>query len=117
MDRADTPPLPSDATVAGAYFVFLSASGAWVPYLAPWLEANGFDGWSIGTISASMAAVRLVSGPLWGIVADATQRSARLLGVASTLGATGAVIALVSGSPPWIVGGLLLGALARAPVG
>ncbi len=113
----DDPPLPSDRLVAATYFVLLSATGAWVPYLAPWLRSAGFDAWWIGTISAAMAAVRLVSGPLWGIVADATQRTARLLVVASLLGAIAAILALLSGSATWIVAGLLLGALARAPVG
>jgi len=114
--RAEPSP-PSDLLVAGTYFVVLSASGAWVPYLAPWLAAEGFDAWAVGTISAAMAAVRLVSGPLWGILADATQRSARLLGFASALGALGAILALTSAAPAWVVTGLLLGALARAPVG
>lgn len=102
--------------LAAMYLLHLSTSGAWGPYLAPWLRSSGFDGAAVGSLLAGMAAVRVLSGPGWSLVADVTRRTALLLRIAAGMGALAAAVALTGGSTGWTAVGLLAGAFARAPI-
>ncbi len=111
-----TDPTAERRLLAAMYLLHLSTSGAWGPYLAPWLRSSGFDGAAVGSLLAGMAMVRVLSGPAWALVADTTRRSALLLRIAAGIGALAAAVAITGASPAWTVAGLMAGSFARAPI-
>ena len=112
MHRADD----EDRRLATLYAIQFAVSGAWGPYLAPWLRHAGFDPATAGAVLAAMAAVRTLSSPLWGFVADWLQRTARLLTLTGALGAVCGLLTLTADAPAVVVAALLTGALFRGPI-
>jgi PPP family 3-phenylpropionic acid transporter len=112
----DPPARSHEPLLAAMYFAFYACSGAWVPYLAPYLTSRGFDAAAVGTTLAAMAAVRVLSGPLWGFAADVTRRTAGLLAVAAALGVASGAVTLWSTIPAWIAIFLMFGAASRAAI-
>ncbi len=64
--------------LAGFYFLFFAAVGAFLPYWSLYLEGIGLDARHIGALVALGMAVRIVTPNLWGWIAD---RRGRRMGV------------------------------------
>jgi len=76
------------------YFLLYAGNGAWLPFLGVYFKQLGFTGLQIGTISGVGAAMRIVSQPIWGVVADLWGRRRSLLVVLLSM-------ALVVASAAW----------------
>jgi PPP family 3-phenylpropionic acid transporter len=74
----------------GYYFCFFAAMASLIPYLVLYYRQAGLSGSQIGMLTGIGPFITLVSAPLWGGLADATQRHKALL-----LVATGAAMAAV----------------------
>jgi len=64
--------------LAGFYFLFFAAVGAFLPYWSLYLEGIGLEAERIGTLVALGMAVRIVTPNLWGWLAD---RRGRRMGI------------------------------------
>lgn len=107
---------PSNVDLAGFYFAFFGALGAVFPQLPILLAARGLSPRDISWIMIVIPVSNLAAPPLWGVLADAWERSALLLQIA-TFGCAASVLLLV---PHWGVLGSALAVLVfsffRAPV-
>jgi PPP family 3-phenylpropionic acid transporter len=75
------------------YFFFYAAQSSLIPFLALYYAQFGFSASQIGLLSGVLPLITLVSAPLWGGLADVTQKHRRLLMLAIA-GAWTAVLAL-----------------------
>jgi PPP family 3-phenylpropionic acid transporter len=76
------------------YFFFYAAWAALLPFLPIFYRAEGLSGAQIGVITSILPLMTLVAAPLWGGLADATQKHRNiLLGV--MLGSLASVAALM----------------------
>ena len=90
MTAADGRPAASRAAGAGArpvpavrlsgfYLLHFAVVGCFMPFLGPWLASLGHGAVVIGTLTAVMAAGRIVAPPLWAWLADSLPRRLPLL--------------------------------------
>lgn len=104
MARAVRPRL----LLSALYLADLAGVGAWLPFLAVALDRKGISGAGIGGLLAIIPVARMLSAPLWSLVADRT-RSGRALLRLATGGSLLAAVALAAlPLPPWGIGVLLL---------
>lgn len=73
------------------------AVGLWAPFAGPWLAARGLDATRIGVALGTGAAMKLIAPWLWGWLADASGRHARL--IAATSAATAVAAAALVWAP------------------
>jgi PPP family 3-phenylpropionic acid transporter len=105
-----------DVALSRLYFLLLGASGAWVPYLALYLQQQGLDAAAVGRVMVGMGLARVVAGPLWGVLADTVRRDRWLLSAGTAV--TSAVGLAALGSPIGAISAVLAAhALFRAPLG
>jgi PPP family 3-phenylpropionic acid transporter len=100
--------------------VLFTASGAGIgtlmPYLAVYLAWRGLSATLVGLVLGLMAAVGVVTVPLWGAVADRGMGAAAALRLSCVVAALGSLTLLAAGS--WLPGVVLAAAVlaaARAP--
>ncbi|MCB0060461.1 MAG: MFS transporter [Caldilineaceae bacterium] len=98
------------------YFCHFAAMAALVPFLALYYRQLGLGEQTIGLLTGLPPLLTLVVAPLWGALADATQRHQRLLQIA--LGGLFLTVLLFSlvRNPIWLLPLVLLYALFNAPI-
>ncbi|QSA99202.1 MFS transporter [Methylococcus sp. EFPC2] len=69
--------------LSGFYFFYFAGLGAFLPYWSLYLKGEGYDAEQIGVLLALFAATRLITPNLWGWLADVSDRSMRLIRIAS----------------------------------
>lgn len=72
--------------LAALYFADIGAVGAWLPFLALHLDRRGVEGGIIGLLLATIPAARMLSAPLWSLLADRTRSGRALLRLATAGG-------------------------------
>jgi MFS transporter, PPP family, 3-phenylpropionic acid transporter len=98
------------------YFLYYAGAAALIPFLAIHYKSLGFHGEQIGALSAVLPLVGLLSGPLWGMLADSTRRHRQALIIAMT-GAIGfAVLLSIPSSFYILIAVLALFAFFSAPI-
>ncbi len=76
-----------------AYYFFIFAALAFVaPFLTLYYEGLGLNGKQIGILAAIPSIVTFVSAPIFGALADVTQKHKRILGIAILLVIVGIII-------------------------
>lgn len=81
--------------LAALYLMDIGAVGAWLPFLAVHLDRRGVEGPVIGLLLATIPVARMLSAPLWSLLADKTRSGRALLRLAtggSLLAATGVAV-------------------------
>jgi PPP family 3-phenylpropionic acid transporter len=68
--------------IAVFFFVYYSANGVLVPYLSAYFRELGFSGQEIGLVASMSPIATILIPPVWGFLADRTQRPTLLLKVA-----------------------------------
>lgn len=76
------------------YFCFYAAGSALIPYLGLYYQSLGLTGRYIGLLTGIPPLVTLFAAPLWGSVADATQRHRQML--LTAIGSTIVVVLALS---------------------
>jgi len=100
------------------YAVSFAVLGAVAPYFALELQARGASGVTLALSLGSLPLVRLVAGPLWGLLADWLQGSKRVLVLGATITFLATAILAYEDLPPRITPLVMaLWALGRAPMG
>lgn len=89
---------PSLPLLSAFYGVVLASLGALVPFWGPRLEAHGLSGRELGLVMAMLPLGRLVSSPLWGVLADRYRMAGLLLRVGCAVALVGAVVFYVAES-------------------
>jgi PPP family 3-phenylpropionic acid transporter len=89
--------------LSGFYFFYFAALGAFMPYWALYLQAEGHGPARIGVLMALFAGTRLVAPNLWGWLADASDRSMRLIRAASVLAAASFLLFERADSYAWMM--------------
>ncbi len=79
------------------YFCYYAAMSGLIPFLALYYRSAGLNSAQIGLLTGISPFVMWLSAPLWGAVADATNRH-RLLLTASILGTMASILALSQAS-------------------
>jgi MFS transporter, PPP family, 3-phenylpropionic acid transporter len=97
------------------YAFMYAAYGVSSPFMPAFFEHRGLAAGQIGTLFAAGTAIRLVSGPLVGRLADATQALRTILALCELLAAVVAVSLLTPSSFTWLLLISLLYAAALAP--
>jgi MFS transporter, PPP family, 3-phenylpropionic acid transporter len=97
------------------YAFMYVAYGVSSPFMPAFFEHRGLAAGQIGTLFAAGTAIRLVSGPLVGRLADATQALRTILALCELLAAVVAVSLLTPSSFTWLLLISLLYAAALAP--
>ncbi len=95
------------------YCLAVGSLGAFHPLLSLVLERRGAPSGVIPLLLALFPLGVLLAGPLWGWLADRTGRTARVVSIAMSFAATGALITLLPGSYLATVPGLALIAMSR----
>ncbi|MFZ1597814.1 MAG: major facilitator superfamily domain-containing protein 6 [Anaerolineae bacterium] len=99
-----------------AYFFYFAAGACLLPFLALYYAQNGMSASQIGLLSGLLPLVTLVSAPLWGGLADATQRHRPVL----LLAMAGSIVVVVALSQTsglrWLIPLVILNAFFLAPV-
>jgi PPP family 3-phenylpropionic acid transporter len=98
------------------YLLYFAAAAALIPFIALYYEQVGLSPRQIGLLAAMPPLTTLLSAPLWGGLADATQQHHRLLGLAIG-GTLIAVLALsLTGAFYWLIPVVLAYAFFAAPI-
>ncbi len=108
--------MPSHVVPKFYYFCHFAAMAALMPFLALYYRELGLNEARIGLLSALPPLLTLVVAPLWGALADATERHQQLLQTA--LGGLWVTILFFSlvHDPRWLVLLVVLYALFSAPI-
>ncbi len=69
--------------LSGFYFFYFATLGAFLPYWSLYLEDQGFNAVQIGELSALMVATKVIAPNVWGVIADYTGKSLRIIRLAS----------------------------------
>jgi PPP family 3-phenylpropionic acid transporter len=102
---------PSIVRPAIVYALLFGSVGAYVPYIALYLESRGLELGSVGALIALYSAVSLVAAPTWGAVADGIGEARGPIMAAALLSAgTAALLGLASSALPLTVSIALLAA-------
>lgn len=109
-------PTPLYLTPKFYYFCHFAAMAALMPFLALYYRQLGLGEQTIGLLTGLPPLLTLVAAPLWGALADATQRHQRLLQIA--IGGVWLTILLFSmvRDPAWLLPLVLVYALCNAPI-
>ncbi len=99
------------------YFVSIGALGGTIPMLGARLEASGMSGRDIGLIMAMLPLGRILSGPVWGVLADRSRRAGALLRVGCVIALVGTVLFLVPSNLAVAAIASLLFSVGRMPMG
>ena len=59
--------------LATQYFLYFGVMGMHLPFFNLYCYELGFNGWQIGTLSASRSVVLIIFGIVWSILADRFQ--------------------------------------------
>lgn len=103
--------------LAALYFAHMGGIGAWLPFLALHLDRQGISGAAIGGLLALIPAARMLSAPVWAVVADRFQTGRTMLRVATTVSVlAAAAIALLPLGPLGIGLALVAFSALRAPI-
>ncbi|MFT4977430.1 MAG: PPP family 3-phenylpropionic acid transporter [Myxococcota bacterium] len=116
MSTLSTLSAPSLARLATIYAGSFAVLGAVMPYLALELREQGVTGLALAAAMGTLPLGRLLAGPAWSVLADATRSQRLILRTACLLAAMG-LAALIWGGGMWAVGAVLLFAVGRAPMG
>lgn len=109
-------PTPLYLTPKFYYFCHFAAMAALMPFLALYYRQLGLGEQTIGLLTGLPPLLTLIAAPLWGALADATQRHQRLLQTAiGGLWLTVLLFSLVR-NPAWLLPLVLLYALCNAPI-
>jgi PPP family 3-phenylpropionic acid transporter len=77
------------------YFIYYAAMAALYPYLPVYYRQLGLSGEQIGVLTATVPLINLLSGPMWGWLADSYQQHKRVLVLSMlTVGALGTLLIL-----------------------
>lgn len=90
------------------YFLYFSAAGTALPFLADYLKGRGFTGNQVGNVQMAPAVVALFAGVSWARVAERLRDPVRVVGWITTWAAFCAVL-LPFASTPWTVGLVMVG--------
>jgi MFS transporter, PPP family, 3-phenylpropionic acid transporter len=93
--------------IVGFYVLYFAAVGIMVPYLPPYLRSLGLSGAEIGALMSIGPLLMMVVPPVWGYVADRSQRTTALLKLAA-LGAGLAFTPLVGVTAFWSIAAILV---------
>ena len=93
--------------IVGFYFFYFGAVGILVPYLPPYLRSLGLSGAEIGALMSIAPLLMIVVPPIWGYLADRTQRITSMLKLAA-LGTALAFAPLVGISVFWVLAAALV---------
>lgn len=98
------------------YLFYYAASASLLPFLVLYYQEIGLTGRQIGVLAGVMPLTMFVGAPLWGELADVTQRTRRLLLLA--IAGSFVPVALITqfSTFPWVLLAVLLLALTIAPV-
>ena len=69
--------------LSGFYFFYFATLGGFLPYWSLYLKNGGFDPIEIGELSALLVGTRIIAPNLWGLIADHTGKSLRIIRIAS----------------------------------
>ncbi len=100
--------------LSALYALSFGSLGAIFPYLAVELRAAGASPLLVVGVLSAAPAIRLVAGPVWGILADRFRIEDRILWVGATVALLGS--ALLAGGPALALPGAILLALGRTPI-
>ena len=106
---------PRARLLSAWYVLAIGSVGAFHPYLAVILDRRGASGTELALCLALFPAGLLLCGPLWGLRTDRSARPQRVIGVALTAAAAGALGMLVPGSWVVLVPAMALLAMTRSP--
>jgi PPP family 3-phenylpropionic acid transporter len=101
-------PVPSSAPAlfaarcAIAYAAALGINGILLPFFPVWLKSIAFDDFQIGLILSIPIVLRVISGPIAGLIADRLQERARVLVVSASCSIATA-LALMAVDGFWLV--------------
>lgn len=90
------------------YFLYFSAAGTLLPFLADYLKGRGFTGDQVGNVQMAPAVVALFAGVTWARVAEKLRDPVRVIGWLTTWAAICALL-LPFASTPLAVGAVLVG--------
>jgi PPP family 3-phenylpropionic acid transporter len=98
------------------YFFVYGAMAALVPYLVIYYQSLGLSGSQIGLLTGIPTLMSLLSTPVWGGLADATNKKRLLLGVAILVSMTMVGVLSVTTVFLWMVLVVILYAFNAAPI-
>ncbi len=104
MNTQETPELSGGkrvgllAKLMGASFSFYMSNAAVISYLAVFLYSLGYSEAEVGVITAVNSALSIISGPLWGMLADRWRSTVRALLLCASVGG------LAYGAVPFFAG-------------
>jgi PPP family 3-phenylpropionic acid transporter len=112
-DAAAAAPVPGSLTRLKVLFAASGGGiGTLMPYLAVYLAWRGLSATLVGLVLGLMAAVGVVTVPLWGALADRGRGAARTLQVTCVVAAAASLALLAAGS--WLPGVVLASAALAA---
>lgn len=85
-----------------SYFCYFAVLAAFVPYLAVYLDAVGFNSRQIGELIAIITACRIFGPPLWATLADRTGRTLPFIRIGAAAGLVLFLALLASSSFWWV---------------
>lgn len=112
--EAISAPARARARLSALYALSFGSLGAIFPYLALELRAAGASALTVAVALSAAPVVRLVAGPVWGVLADRFRIEGKILWIGAVIALAGA--ALLAVGPAYAVAGATLMALGRAPL-
>ncbi len=98
------------------FFIYYAATGAFIPYLAPYFERHGLSGAQIGAILGIFSLLPIFAQPLWSMLSD-VYNIRRLVLSLTCLGAALTSLAFpLGGTFHWLLFSTVIFAILRAPV-
>ncbi|MFO1091108.1 MAG: MFS transporter [Hyphomicrobiales bacterium] len=110
------PPQAPTSRLRLQYVALFLAIGIFLPYFPVWLAHRGFSTVEIGSLIAAQIAIRVVSTPLAGALADRSNRRPLVLTVLALVSALAATGLALATSKAQIVAATLLMAAAMSPL-
>jgi PPP family 3-phenylpropionic acid transporter len=99
-----------------AFYFFIYAALAFVaPYLTLYYEALGMNGRQIGILAAIPPVMTFMSAPIFGALADVTQKHKKILGISILLVIIGIFIIIFAQSFLGLIPGVLVFSIFFAP--
>jgi MFS transporter, PPP family, 3-phenylpropionic acid transporter len=93
--------------IVGFYFLYFAGVGILVPYVPPYLRSLGLSGAEIGALMSIAPLLMVVVPPIWGYLADRSQRVTAMLKVA-IFGAALAFAPLIGVTAVWAIAAVLV---------
>ncbi len=109
------PGTPAYWRLSSFYFCYFAAIGAFTPYFARWLDAQGLSGLAIGSVMAMWYLSRVIAPPAWGLLCAGSRAPLRWLQFGSVaMGLSFAGFLLAQGLWSLLLVMLAFGAFANA---